>query len=368
MKKVIVTLMLVVFLFGGAVSCKNGPSYDNPDSNPVAESLINENRQIHENVDESQETIGEETENIDEQTQIIEDNITSINSNSDTLRGNLGTLEALISQLEGSDVDQSIISALYDAELSIRESAATIDSSNESIRQSNEVIKAERQELQNALRDIELNNKRAARLQSELNQKDNVISNQAERIDELEDTAEAASTRYLGFLIAFGAVIMILGVLGFFYNFKVGIAMLGIGGLTVAVTSAVIYYMGVFAIIGLVIAGGGLIIMLGYLGWLLFRGRTWAKATQENAELMETIKQELPQDKRFEIFGDRIRPGLAQTMQSYSTQKEIDKIRRRVLKPKMENTIRYSNDADLVVRDGAVYQKVDISPAEINND
>jgi len=369
MKKIATLLVVLMLVFGGFAGCKSKPNFNNPDSNPVAESLVNENEQIHENVDESQATIGEETENIDEQTQIIEDNITSINSNSNTLRSNLDTLEGLISQLEDANVDQDIINALYDAEISIRESAATIDAANESIRQSNEAIKLERQELQNALRDIELNSRRAERLQSDLQAKDDVIAGQTERIDELEDAAEQASTKYLGMLIAFGVVIMVLGVLGFFYNFKVGLAMLGIGGITVAVTAGVMYYMGWFAIIGLVIMGVGLLGLIGYLAWAMMRGRTFAKATEENAELIETIKQELPDTKAYEIFGDRIRPGLAHSMQSKSTQKEIDKIRRKIIKPKIENTIVHSPVGGVLVKDGIVYQPmVPTTPPRVEND
>lgn len=367
MKKIASLFIVLIFLFGGISGCKNGPSYNNPDTNPVVESLVDENEQIGENVDESQRTIGEQTENIDEQTQVIEDNITSINDNSNSLRTNLDTLEALIAELEEADVDANIINALYDAEISIRESAATINASNESIRQSNEIIKAERQELQNALRDIELNNRRAERIQSELQQKDDVIAGQTERIDELEDAAEQASTKYLGMLIAFGVVIMVLGVLGFFYNFKVGIAMLGIGGITVAVTAGVMYYMGWFAIIGLAVMGVGLLGLIGYLAWAMLRGRTFAKATAENAELIETIKQELPETKAYEIFGDRIRPGLAHTMQSKSTQKEIDKIRRKIIKPKIENTIVRSPAAGVIIKDGVVYQPI-ATPPTIEND
>lgn len=367
MKKNTTLLIVLMLVFGSFIGCKGKPSLNNPNSNPVVESLVSENKQIHENVDESQETIGEETENIDEQTQVIEDNITSINTNSNSLRSNLDTLEALTSQLKGKNVDKSVIDALYDAEISIRESAATIDTANESIRQSNEAIKAERQELQNALRDIELNNKRAERLQKDLDAKDNVIASQTKRIDELEDAAEQASTKYLGMLIAFGVVIMVLGVLGFFYNFKVGLAMLGIGGITVAVTAGVMYYMGWFAIIGLIIMGVGLLGLIGYLAWAMMRGRTFAKATEENAELIETIKQELTDTKAYEIFGDRIRPGIAHTMQSKSTQREIDKIRRRVIKPKMENTIPRSPAGGVIVKDGVIYQPVAPAPSAGQN-
>jgi len=159
-------------------------------------------------------------------------------------------------------------------------------------------------------------------------------------------------------LIAFGVIIMVLGTLGFFYNMKVGIAMLGIGGLTVSLAAAAIYYMGWFAVVGLVIAGTGMVCLFGHLGWALYRGRVFAKATEEHTELIETMKQDLPANTNKEYFGDRIKPGLVQNLQSVSTQRLVDQIRRRKLKPKIENTIFHPNLQDVVIKDGIIYQRV----------
>ena len=352
-------IILIVLLFTiGMTGCKSWTAPENPDSNPVVDSFVEENTQIGENIEETVEVIGDETENIDQQTQNINENIEVVAISSDDLESNLNLLQDLAPQIMAlTNNNKEIMGLIYGSIDAIKLSVISIDDSNDSIIQSNEAIKAERQELKNVIKDIENQKKRAERIQNEINKKDKVIKSQIERIDELEDDIESASTKYLGMLIAFGVIIMVLGVLGFFYNFKVGIAMLGIGGLTVAVTAATMYYMGWFAIIGLVIMGGGLLLLFGYLGWALFRGRTFAKATVENAEFIETIKQELPADKTFELFGDRVRPGLAQILQSKSTQREVEKIRRNVLKPKMENTISRVQ-GDLVVMDGVVYQKI----------
>lgn len=367
MKKIIVSFLLVVFLFSGISACKHS-QISNPNSNPVVDSFVENNEQIEEEVTEVGETIEEETDNIKEETTSIDENIQIIQENSNSLEANFNELQNIVPELMAlSGNNEEIMSLIYRSIDTIRASANNIEQSNESITQSNESIQTERQELLRILRDIQNNNQRAERIQQEINQKDQVIAQRESRIDELEDQAEQASTKYLGMLIAFGVVIMVLGVLGFFYNFKVGIAMLGIGGVTVAVTAATMYYMGWFAIIGLVTMGLGLLLLIGYMAWALFRGRTWAKATEENAELIETIKQELPETKTYEIFGDRIKPGLAHTLQSPSTQKVVEKIRRTRLKPKMEHTIsRTSND--VIIQDGVVYQKISESKPAIQND
>ena len=362
-------IILLSVLSIGMFSCKSKTPV-NPNSNPVVDSFVENNQQIEENVNETQETIGKETGNIGSQNTTIDENIKIIQENSDGLESNFAELQNIVPELMAlSNNDQEVMNLIYRSIDAIRASANNIEQSNESITQSNEAIRSERQELLRILKNIQNNNKRAERLQAEFDQKDKVIASLETENEGLKDDLESSSTKYLGILIGIGAVIMILGVLGFFYNFKVGIVMLGIGGLTVAVSSAVMYYMGWFALIGLVIAGGGLLIMLVYIAWMLFRGRTFAKATEENAELIETIKQELPEEKNREIFGDRIRPGLAQILQSQRTQKEIDKIRRNKLKPKMENTINHSGNGDLVVRDGVVYQRIDIAnKANLQND
>lgn len=371
MKKVIVSILLLVFLLGGIIGCKNN-QITNPNSNPVVDSFVENNEQIEEGVTEVGENIEQETEIIEGETTSIDENIQIIQQNSDSLESNFNELQNIVPELMLlSNNDEEIMSLIYRSIDAIRASANNIEQSNESITQSNEAIQSERQELLRILRDIQNNNQRAERIQAEMQQKDEVIADRDARIDELEDDLESSSTQYLGLLIGFGALMMVLGVLGFFYNFKVGIALLGIGGITVAMSAAVMYYMGIFAIIGLCIAGGGLVLMLAYLAWLLFRGRRWAQSTEENTELLEVVKQELPQEKRREIFGDRIRPGLADQLQSPFTKKAVDKIRRTKLKPKMESTIAHPNPhGDLVVRDGAVYQKVDIDPSalDIKND
>lgn len=358
MKNFIIILILSVFSLGFMLSCKSKP-FENPDSNVVIESIIDENEKIKANINESQESIGKETNTISEQIKIIEENVDVIGSNSNSLEENFQTLQSLVPELMAlTNNDQKIMDLIHKSLGTIKSSSETIDKSNETIKNSNEAIKLEREELKNATKDIASQQQKAERLQNDIGQKDKIIAEKEKKISELEKTAEQASTKYLGMLIAFGVIIMVLGVLGFFYNAKVGIAMLGIGGITVAVTAATMYYMGWFALIGLITMGAGLLLLIIYLAWALFRGRVFAKATEENAELIETIKQDLPAEKTKEIFGDRIKPGIAQVLQSPSTKKEIDKIRRNILKPKMENTIKKPiNPNDILIIDGIVYQK-----------
>lgn len=366
MKKAIALFFLIIISLG-VIGCKN-KDLANPKTDPVVDSFVENNNEIKKEINKTQEEINKETKVVLKETKNIDENIEIIKENSNNLELNFNELQNIVPELmELTNNDEEIMSLIYRSIETIKKSAENINQSNDSIEQSNEAIIAERQELLKILKSIENNNKRVERIQEDIKEKDKIIESKDKKIDQLEDQAEQASTKYLGMLVAFGAVIMVLGVLGFFYNFRVGIIMLGIGGITVSITAATMYYMGWFAIIGLVTMGVGLLLLVTYLAWTLFRGRTFAKATEENAELIETIKQELPESKKYEIFGDRIRPGLAQMMQSKSTQKEIDRIRRKVIKPKMENTIGPKSNSELVFMDGVAYQKVGIAPNNNKN-
>jgi hypothetical protein len=63
------------------------------------------------------------------------------------------------------------------------------------------------------------------------------------------------------------------------------------------------------------------------------------KITEENVELIEMVKQELPADKKVEIFGDRAKPGLAHNLQSQKTKDKVQEIRKTKLKDKINPTI-----------------------------
>lgn len=107
--------------------------------------------------------------------------------------------------------------------------------------------------------------------------KDDIIYKQDEKNKELQKTIDRDSTKYLGMLIAGGSIMMVLGVLGFFWNIRTGIILLGIGGVTVGVTAATLIYLEWLALASLIVLGGGFLIMIIYLGYLIFTGKKIAK-------------------------------------------------------------------------------------------
>lgn len=134
---------------------------------------------------------------------------------------------------------------------------------------------------------------RAKLVRESVAQKDTLIKKQDEKIDGLEEAVNNSSTKYLGMLIAFGAVVMVLGVVGFFYNFRVGLTMLAIGGITVGVSAATMIYLGLFALISLITFGVGMLALIGYLAWTLFDGRKAKIELQEKKKELEHKSENL---------------------------------------------------------------------------
>ena len=63
------------------------------------------------------------------------------------------------------------------------------------------------------------------------------------------------------------------------------------------------------------------------------------KVLEEVVETVEIAKQELPEDKKLEIFGYKAKPGAIVMVQSPETKKEVMRVRSNGLKKKMEHTI-----------------------------
>jgi len=346
MKKItlIIICTLSLFLFG----CPSQETIDSSVGRQNLEKAIESQENATESIDTSTNLLEEETNTIDKETKNIDEESDKINNNTKKLNNNL---EKVKQELKDKDIFDYVKNHIS----SITESVVSIQKSNQFIKKS--VLKI--QEQKNLLISLSQNLQSSSLILKDsledYKNLENKISKQDEQIQELEKDLESASTKYLGMLVALGVILMIIGGLGFMWSPRVGIVTLGIGALTTGIAAAVINYFGYFAIAGLSIVGVGFLAMIGYIGYLFVKGKHFEKATEENIELLEIAKQEMPELTKKNIFGDSARPGIASFQQSPSTQKIVQKVREKKLKPKMEHTIPNIETRETLVRDGKYY-------------
>ncbi len=220
---------------------------------------------------------------------------------------------------------------------SIRESAADIvdyaallRAETEKLRATLEALKAANGEAQVNLGEIEKLEASIADLESQL----------WEQEAELKRQAVQRLYTYLGGMFAIGFLMIIGGaVLMIFVTKKGGLLLMGIGVLVVAVSAALTMYLEYVAIAGLVILGMALASLVGYGIYMAVKSNRAEKAVAEQTELLEVVKQDLSVESRKEIFGDGMKRGIADQIQSKSTSKRVAK-QRAEMKERIEPTFK----------------------------
>jgi len=220
---------------------------------------------------------------------------------------------------------------------SIRESAADIvdyaallRSETEKLRATLEALKSANGEAQVNLGEIEKLEASIADLESQL----------WEQEAELKRQAVQRLYTYLGGMFAIGFLMIISGaVLMIFVTKKGGLLLMGIGVLVVAVSAALTMYLEWVAIAGLVILGMALASLVGYGIYMAVKSNRAEKAVAEQTELLEVVKQDLSEESRKEIFGDGMKRGRADNIQSKSTSKRVA-AQRRAMKERIEPTFK----------------------------
>lgn len=122
----------------------------------------------------------------------------------------------------------------------------------------------------------------------------------------------------LGFLLVVGG-----GVVMIFASKKAGLLMIGVGVITVTAAAALTMYLEWVALAGLIALGLAAVTTIGYGTYFVAKGRNAEKAVTEQTQLVEIMKQDLPEEAKKEIFGVGVRPGLADSIQSKATAKRI---------------------------------------------
>ncbi len=333
--KLIAIFTLCVLLAGCSTTRIVGPS-DNSVSDRFT-GIVDEQIELTDQAQERTEIIWnhippieQDAAQIQEQTDVIEqatDHMTEVMD--------AATDEQLAPEIEEPlRTDVATIDASAD---SIRESAADIvdyaallRTETEKLRATLEALKSANGEAQANLGAIEKLEASIADLESQL----------WEQEAELKRQAVQRLYAYLGGMFAIGFLMIISGaVLMIFVTKKGGLLLMGIGVLVVAVSAALTMYLEWVAIAGLVILGLALASLVGYGIYMAVKSNRAEKAVAEQTELLEVVKQDLSEESRKEIFGDGMKRGRADNIQSKSTSKRVA-AQRRAMKERIEPTFK----------------------------
>ncbi len=233
----------------------------------------------------------------------------------------------------------------------LRTDVATIDASADSIRESAveivdyaALLRIQTEELRAILEALKSANGEAQANLGEIEKLEANIANLESQLWEQEAELKRQAIQrlytYLGGMFAIGFLMIISGaVLMIFVTKKGGLLLMGIGVLVVAVSAALTMYLEYVAIAGLVILGLAFASLVGYGIFMAVKSNRAEKAVAEQTELLEVVKQDLSDESRKQIFGDGMKRGLADQIQSKSTSKRVA-AQRAAMKERIEPTFK----------------------------
>jgi hypothetical protein len=117
---------------------------------------------------------------------------------------------------------------------------------------------------------------------------------------------------------------LILGIFMVSYSKKLGGTLILAGLLILGFATASVYYLEEIAAVGFWITIAGIIAAVGTLIYLILRAKTERKTNDQVVELVEVIKEKIPQNIRKELFS---KGGLAYTITDPSTKKIINEVK-----------------------------------------
>lgn len=248
-----------------------------------------------------------------------------------------------------SNFSSNTASRLENASNEIDRSADQIFTSTEKIEDETKEIESDAKEIETASQipevreNAQIIQSKTSQILSELNTikqqtedikaQNNTIKGTANAVQGLEDnieeyenegTAEAKKKLYnliLG-MSAFGGISIIGGIILFFFNPKLGAMVAAFGLITSVISIAGVYYLKWIAIWGISLLGLALVITVGFLIRSFLQAKNYKISHEKNIELIEEIKDTLPETKRKEIFDDG---GLADQIQPEAVKKLVKK-------------------------------------------
>lgn len=150
---------------------------------------------------------------------------------------------------------------------------------------------------------------------------------------EADGAAEARKNLYkmiLG-MAATGGLIMAGGIILSFFNPRLGAMVVGFGLIITTIATAGTYYLKWIALIGFVLLGIGLLVTVGFLVRSFWYARHLEQANEVNVDIIEDLKEDLPEDSREEFFGD---DGILNQRHTKATRSVVQKTRSRIEKKK----------------------------------
>jgi len=251
-------------------------------------------------------------------------------------------------------------SAIRDSATRIQESADIIEGQSEALRELPELASAV-DDIQRETGNITNETSRIVQEVDKLEEESRMISSTGRTVEDLEadlqeaqeeESKEARKKLYtlLTSMAAFGGLIVIGGIALAFFNPKLGAYLIGFGLLITTIAVAGTYYLKWIAIIGFVLLGIGLIVTLIFLVHSFYKAKIYKDSHESSVELLENVKEELPEEKKDLIFGDE---GLASQIQPKKVRKEIQRTRNRLHKKSeiqedSEENLYIDEESDLV--------------------
>jgi ABC-type multidrug transport system fused ATPase/permease subunit len=289
-----ILLLFVIFTYGcGVIPILDTPEIEDPA--PVIEEVIDVNNETKDVIDKHTDETIKIADDIKDDTQDIIDKVPD--DIKDTVQPNVDSI--------GDKADR------------IKVLQELIQAQAEKMDEANDKLKA-------TLIDVKTATQQNDQLRAEKGQ---LLEDNAKLTAENEDLENAKQQALFGKMVYLIIASVILGAICLVSAFKgepkaiwgaVG------AGIVIIVSLAISFYMIEFALFGFIAIVGGIIL----LGWNAYSDYVNKKATKELVHTVEATKDKLPVNANEEIFGKHATVGQAQMIQSPSTVKLVQKIRK----------------------------------------
>lgn len=301
----ILTFCLIAFLGSCKINKQTSPSYTGGQQKNTAQNIENSL-----NIQE-------------EKTNTITEKNTNIKKNAESIIMNAEESNVSADKIKNTTTDKNILTSTDD----IIKRNNEIKERSSNILQSTEIIQINTSDLLKHTDIIRKDAKTVSILQQRIVELEN-------KSKEIQQNAIKDLYTTLSFFFGLGFLTIIAGiVLAFLVNRKLGYSIAGIGLLALALAAGAIYYMQAIAIVAISIIIGGIVLCVGIGIWMVVKENkekvVFEKANEENVQLVQTIKQQLDEGTKIQIFGET-KPGIVDKIQSAKTKEIVKKAKNKI--------------------------------------